>query len=54
MSSSRVISTLGRQCREWPEEATNAEIQSLIKDNSKDSDIIVFTDGSVKRGVQSR
>ena len=48
-----VISTLGRECREWPEEATNAEIQSLIQDNHKEGDVIVFTDGSVKRGVQS-
>ena len=48
-----VISTLGRECREWPEEATNAEIQAIIQDNCKDGDVIVYTDGSVKRGVRS-
>ena len=48
-----VISTLGRECREWPEEATNAEIQAIIQDNCKDGDVIVYTDGSVKRGVCS-
>jgi len=48
-----VISTLGSECREWPEEATNAEIQAIIQDNCKDGDVIVYTDDSVKRGVRS-
>ena len=27
----QVIATLGRKCREWPEEAANLEINSLIE-----------------------
>ena len=30
-SFTQVIDTLGRECREWPEGANNAEIQSLIQ-----------------------
>ena len=48
-----VISTLGRQCREWAPGATNAEVETLIEENSRAGDVIVFTDGSVVRGKKS-
>ena len=38
---------------QWPEKATNAELQAMIQDNCKDSDVVVYTGGSVKRGVGS-
>ena len=48
-----VQATLGRECREWPEGAANAEVESIIEENSKPRDTIVFTDGSVQRGKKS-
>ena len=48
-----VIATLGRQCREWAPGATHAEIETLIEENSREGDVIVFTDGSVIRGKKS-
>jgi len=48
-----VISTLGRQCREWAPGATHAEVETLIEENSRAGDAIVFTDGSVVRGKKS-
>ena len=48
-----VISTLGRQCREWAPGATHAEVETLIEENSRAGDVIVFTDGSVVRGKKS-
>ena len=50
---SRVIATLGRECREWAPGETDEAIEALISDNSQDGDAIVFTDGSVKRGEKS-
>ena len=49
----QVIATLGRECREWPEEAVNLEIDSLIEENGLRDHLIVYTDGSVKRKVKS-
>ena len=40
---------LGTHCREWPAGKTNAEVQMLVKDNSKPHDIVIYTDGSVIR-----
>ena len=45
--------TLGRECREWPEGATHAEIQTLIEENCREDETIIFTDGSVQRGIKS-
>ena len=45
-----MISTLGRQCREWAPGATHAEVETLIEENSRAGYVIVFTDGSVVRG----
>ena len=50
---SRVIATLGRECREWAPGETDEAVEALISDNSQDGDAIVFTDGSVKRGEKS-
>ena len=41
---------LGRHCREWPTGQTNAEIQTIIEQNSKPQDVIIYTDGSVAAG----
>ncbi|MCP4269468.1 MAG: hypothetical protein GY777_28515, partial [Candidatus Brocadiaceae bacterium] len=49
----QVIATLGRECREWTEEAVNLEIDSLIEENNLSDHLIVYTDGSVQRGVRS-
>ena len=49
----QVIATLGRECREWTEEAVNLEIDSLIEENNLTDQLIVYTDGSVQRGVRS-
>ena len=49
----QVIATLGRECREWTEEAVNLEIDSLIEENNLTDHLIVYTDGSVQRGVRS-
>ena len=38
---------------EWPEEAVNLEIDSLIEENGLRDHLIVYTDGSVKRKVKS-
>ena len=48
-----VITTLGRECREWAPGAANAEIEAIISEISGPEDAIVFTDGSVKRGEKS-
>ena len=49
-----VISTLGRECREWAPGAAHAEVESLIADYcQEDDDCVIFTDGSVVRGTKS-
>ena len=50
-SFTTVVAELGRDCREWPEGATDAAIESMIEDSK--GDVVVFTDGSVKRGSKS-
>ena len=42
-----------RQCREWPEGAVNAEVESLIEEESRPGDAVIFTDRSVVRGTKS-
>ena len=39
--------------REWAPGATHAEIDTIIEENSREGDVIVFTDGSVIRGKRS-
>ena len=47
-----MIAELGCECHEWPESSNHAAIESILKD-SKD-DMLVFADGSVRRGSESR
>ena len=49
----RVIATLGRECREWGPGETDNAVETLINENSSENDAVVFTDGSVKRGEKS-
>ena len=49
----QVIATLGRECREWPREAVELEMQLLIEENGLTDYLTVYTDGSVKRHVKS-
>ncbi|XP_076448042.1 cadherin-23-like isoform X2 [Babylonia areolata] len=44
-----ISTTLGRHCREWPEGKTDAKVKLLIEENSKEDDIIIYTDGSVTK-----
>ena len=46
-----VIANLRRECREWAPGAANAE--AIIDEVSGPKDVIVFTDGSVKRDEKS-
>lgn len=48
-----VVITLGRYCRESFSVAVDAEIRALIDENSRPGDMVVYTDGSVKRGSRS-
>ena len=52
-SFSKVVATLGRECREWPDGAAPSEIETLIEENCRDDEMIVYTDGSVQRGNKS-
>ena len=45
-----MLSTLGIDCREWPEGATNAKILTHVQEHSRPGTVVVFTDGSVRRG----
>ena len=52
-SFTKVVATLGRECREWPEGATQSEIRALIEEHCRDDEMIIYTDGSVQRGTKS-
>jgi hypothetical protein len=47
----QVIITLNRECRGWVPGSTELEIQQLIYENSCPGNIIIYSDGSVQRGV---
>ena len=49
----KVASTLGRECREWPTEITKGKILTLVEEHSRPGVVVVFADGSVLRGVKS-
>ena len=49
----QVIATLGRECRDWADGVTNTAILSLIEDNCRPDEVIIYTDGSVLRGEKS-
>ena len=44
---------MGREQREVAETVTEQEILSLVAENSKPEDPVIYTDGSVRRGVKS-
>ena len=48
-----VVANLGRECRDWAPGETDIAVEQLIRENSTESDSVVFTDGSVKRGEKS-
>ena len=48
-----VITTLGRECRDWADGETDRAVEAIIAEHSSDGDAVVFTDGSVQRGVKS-
>ena len=49
----KVVATLGRDCRNWEAGKTDEAVEAIISENCRAGDYIVFTDGSVKRGVRS-
>ena len=49
----KVIATLGRICRDWTQGETNGAVEAIIEEIHNPGDSVVFTDGSVKRGVKS-
>ena len=49
----KVIATLGRDCRKWEAGKTDEAVEAIIAEFCRAGDYIVFTDGSVKRGVRS-
>ena len=49
----RVIASLGRECRDWAPGQADEAVEAIIDDVSGPEDAIVFTDGSVKRGERS-
>ena len=48
-----VIATLGQECREWAEGETDRAVQAIIAEQSREGDAVIFTDGSVQRGIKS-
>ena len=49
----KVIATLGRECREWAEGETDRAVEAIIAEQSREGEAVVFTDGSVQRGIKS-
>ena len=49
----KVIATLGRECREWAEGEINEVVEVIIAEVFNPGNAVVFTDGSFKRGVKS-
>ena len=46
-----MVEELGCKCREWPEGATDAAVESVIEDSRVD--MVAFTDGAVRHGSKS-
>ena len=38
---------LGRHCREWTAGRADAEVRSILEHTTKETDLLVYTDGSV-------
>ena len=49
LQNTPVIKSWGGHCREYPADKTESEIKLLIQENSKQQDLIVYTDGSVTK-----
>ena len=49
----KVVIKMGRRNEEQNPAETSMEVLSCIDENTQASDVVIFTDGSVKRGVQS-
>ena len=49
----RVTATLGRGCREENPEDRDRVRETLIEENIHENDVVVFIEGSVKRGEKS-
>ena len=47
----RVVITLCRECRDQDPAVVYAEVALLIQENSKPGDVVIYTDGSVERGM---
>ena len=39
------VATLGRECREWPDEYVSAEVYGLIEEVSRPGEAVIFIDG---------
>ena len=48
-----VTATLGRECRDWAEGETDRAVEAIIAEQSREGDAVIFTDGSVQRGIKS-
>ena len=49
----KVIITLNRECRDWCPTVVESEVLALIGENSREGDMIIYTDGSVERHIRS-
>ena len=49
----QVTATLGRECRVVTKESVSLDIELLIEENGLSAYLIVYTDGSVQRGVKT-
>ena len=48
-----MTATLGRECRDWAEGETDRAVEAIIAEQSREGDAVIFTDGSVQRGIKS-
>ena len=48
-----MLAALGKECREWPPGAADAEVEALIEEWEIPGGAVIFTDCSVVRGVMS-
>ena len=48
-SFTTVAAGLGRECLEWGKGRTNTAIKALIEENMRPGDVVIFTDGSMKK-----
>ena len=53
MKYTKVIATLGRECRKCATGVTERAVEAIIAKNCGEKDAVVFTDGSVQRGFKS-